>query len=542
MMFACDTVRTTSSVAVVQAWEIGLGPRGDTVSDPTIPTEDVRDGATGSAVGLDPKRWQALAVIAVAQLMIILDASIVNIALPSAQADLGISNADRQWVVTAYTLAFGGLLLLGGRIADFVGRKRTFVIGLVGFAAASGLGGIASTAGLLFAARGLQGAFAAVLAPSALSLITVMFTLPKERARAFGVFGAISGGGAAIGLILGGVLTEYASWRWCLGVNVPIALGAAVAAVPIVRESKASGDTSYDIPGALLATLGLVSLVYGFTEAAKQKNPGQSTEVLGWTASSTLFFLIAAAVLLIAFVGWELRAKNPLLPLRIILDRNRGGSYLVFLLVGAGLFSMFLFLTYYFQITLGYSPLKAGFAFLPFSGGLIVAAGVVSQLLPRIGPKPLMVPGLVMAVAGMLLLTRIAADTPYWTHVLPALLLMSVGLAGVFIPAASTALIGIGNHDAGVASAVLNTGQQVGGSLGLALLNTLYAGAVTGYLADHLPSSPADAARVTGQAFVHGYHVAFVWGAVLFFLSLVVVVVFINVKKEDVPATPGIAA
>ena len=510
------------------------------MTDPVAPTGESLADADRSAAP-DPKRWLALGVIAVAQLMIILDASIVNIALPSAQEDLGISDADRQWVVTAYTLAFGGLLLLGGRIADFMGRKRTFIIGLLGFAGASALGGIASSAALLFAARGLQGAFAALLAPAALSLITVMFTLPKERARAFGVFGAISGGGAAIGLVVGGVLTEYASWRWCLGVNVPIALGAAVAAAPIVNESKATGDTRYDIPGAVLATLGLVSLVYGFTEAAKLKDPGQSTEVLGWTAGSTLFFLVAAVVLLVAFVVWELRAKNPLLPMRIILDRNRGGSYLLFLLVGAGLFAMFLFLTYYFQLTLGYSPLKSGFAFLPFSGGIIVAAGVVAQLLPKVGPKPLMVPGMVMAVVGMLLLTQITPETAYWTHVLPALLLMSVGLAGVFIPASSTALVRVGHQDAGVASAVLNTAQQVGGSLGLALLNTLYAGAVTGYLTDNL-RDPADTERVTGLAFVHGYHVSFFWGAVLLFLALLVSVFFINAKKEDVPTELELAA
>ncbi len=431
--------------------------------------------------GLDPKRWLALGIIAVAQLMIILDASIVNIALPSAQQDLGISDADRQWVVTAYTLAFGGLLLLGGRIADFVGRKRMFLVGLFGFAIASALGGIAGNAALLFAARGLQGAFAALLAPSALSLITVMFTQPKERARAFGVFGAVSGGGAAIGLLVGGVLTEYASWRWCLGVNVPIALVTALAAIPVVKESKAMGDTKYDIPGALLATLGLVSLVYGFTQAAKLKNPGKSTEVLGWTAGSTVSFLVAAVVLLTAFVAWEMRAQHPLLPLRIVLDRNRGGSFLTFLFMGAGLFAMFLFLTYYFQLNLGYSPLKSGFAFLPFSLGIIVSAGVVSQLLPKVGPKPLIVPGLIMAVVGMTLLTRIDQDTSYLTHVLPSLIIMSVGLAGVFIPASSTALFGISQHDAGVASALLNTSQQVGGSLGLALLNTLYAGSVTSF-------------------------------------------------------------
>jgi EmrB/QacA subfamily drug resistance transporter len=487
----------------------------------------------------DPRRWLALGVIAVAQLMIILDASIVNIALPSAQADLNISDADRQWVVTAYTLAFGGLLLLGGRIADYTGRKRTFIIGLIGFAGASALGGIASTAGLLYAARGLQGAFAALLAPAALSLISVTFSLPKERATAFGVFGAISGGGAAIGLIVGGVLTEYASWRWCLGVNVPIALVTALAATRVVHESKAKGNTKYDIPGAVLVTLGLVSLVYGFTQAAKLKDPGKSADVQGWTDPSTITFLAIAAVLLVAFVVWEKRTSTPLLPLWVALDRNRGGSYLVFLFVGSGLFAMFLFMTFYFQITMGYTPLQSGFAFLPFSLGVIGAAGFVSNLLPRIGPMPIMIPGLALTIAGMLMLTQITADTSYWGFVLPSLLLMSIGMAGVFITASSTALVGIGTHDAGVASALLNTSQQVGGSLGTALLNTLYAGAVTAYLTDHLNESPKTA---TGSAFVHGYHVAFFWGAMLLTVSLLVAAFLMNAKKDDVPAEAGIPA
>lgn len=486
----------------------------------------------------DPRRWLALAVLAAAQLMIVLDASIVNIALPSAQADLGISNADRQWVVTAYTLAFGGLLLLGGRIADYTGRKRTFIIGLLGFAGASALGGIAANQELLFSARALQGGFAALMAPAALSIVTVTFTDPKERAKAFGVFGALAGGGAAIGLIVGGVLTEYASWRWCLGVNVPVALIVACAAVPLVHESKAHGDTRYDVPGVLLATLGLVSLVYGFTEAARANNPNDPTDtsVQGWLAGSTIFFLAAAIVLLVGFVLWEMRAKNPMLPLRVVLDRNRGGSYLTFLLVGAGLFAMFLFLTYYFQTNLGYSPLKSGFAFLPFSGGIIVTAGVVAQLLPRVGPRPLMLVGLVMAVVGMLMLTQITQDTAYVTHVLPAELLMSIGLAGVFIPASSTALVGVGHHDAGVASAVLNTSQQIGGSLGTALLNTLFAGAVTAYATDNPVTDPTQAKAAVKLAFIHGYHVSFFWGAVLLAAALVVSFAFINAKRDDIPA------
>jgi EmrB/QacA subfamily drug resistance transporter len=489
----------------------------------------------------DPKRWRALGVIAVAQLMIILDATIVNVALPTAQRELGISTADRQWVVTAYTVAFGGLLLLGGRIADYVGRKRTFIIGLIGFAGASAIGGLAPSAGWLFAARGLQGAFAALLAPAALSLITVTFVAPKERARAFGVFGAISGGGAAIGLILGGILTEYASWRWCLGVNVPISLIAAAFAVYEVHESKAAGDTRYDIPGAVLSTFGLVSLVYGFTEAAKPKHPSNpnDTAVRGWAAPSTVTFLIVAVILLVAFVLWERRTTNPLLPLRIVLDRNRGGSYLMFLFVGAGLFAMFLFLTYYFQINLQYSPLKAGFAFLPFSAGIIVAAGAVSQALPRIGPRPLMIPGMVLAVVGMLLLTTIGQNTSYATHVLPAQILMSVGLAAVFIPAASTALIGVGHHDAGVASAVLNSSQQIGGSLGTALLNTVFASVVTAYLTANA-HTPEQIAQQTPAALIHGYHVAFVWGAALLICALLCAVFLVNAKKEDVPTEAGV--
>jgi len=484
--------------------------------------------ASGHAAddGPDPKRWLALAVIAIAQLMVVLDASIVNIALPDAGIDLGITAANIQWVVTAYTLAFGGLLLLGGRIADFIGRKRAFLIGLGGFALASALGGIAPNQELLFGARALQGAFAALLAPAALSLLAVTFTDPKERARAFGVFGAISGGGAAIGLILGGVLTEYASWRWTLGVNVPIAIVTMVIAVPLVKESRATGDRRYDVPGVLLSTLGLVSLVYGFSKAAE--------DGVGWTDPVTLTLLAAAVVLLVSFVLYERRASHPLLPLRVVLDRNRGGSYLVFLLVGAGIFAIFLFLTFYFQQTLGYSPLKSGFAFLPFSGGIIVGAGVVSQLLPRIGPKPLMIVGLAMAVAGMLWLTGIGEQSSYVTEVLPSLLAISLGLAAVFVPASSTALVGVAEHDAGIASAVLNTAQQVGGSLGLALLSTFYASAITGYVADNPGASQ-------GAAFVHGYHVAFIWGSVILAIALVIAGVFISAKKDDLPAEGALA-
>jgi EmrB/QacA subfamily drug resistance transporter len=446
----------------------------------------------------DPRRWIALGIFAIAQLMVVLDASVVTIALPKAQEALHISTANRQWVITAYTLAFGGLLLLGGRIADFAGRKRTFIAGLIGFAAASALGGVAPNAGLLFGARALQGAFGALLAPAALSLITVTFTEGKERARAFGVYGAIAGGGAAIGLILGGVLTEYASWRWCLLINVPIALATAAAAAPIVRESKAEGEASYDIPGAVTVTAGLVSLVYGFTKAAED----------GWSSSVTTAFLAAAAALLVAFVVIEARSKAPLLPLRVPLDRNRGGSFLASVLIGAGLFAMFLFLTYYFQQTLHYSALKTGFAFLPFSLGIIFSAGLASQIMPRTGSKIPMVVGSAMATIGLLGFTRVGLHTGYVSHVLAPEIILSLGMGLVFVPLSSVALVGIDERDAGVASALVNTTQQVGGSLGTALLNTVFATAVANYLVAHGTSA---ASKVQSQ--IHGYTTAFLWGA-----------------------------
>ena len=470
------------------------------------------------AEGQDPKRWLALAVIAVAQLMVILDASIVNIALPSAQHALHISNADRQWMVTAYTLSFGSLLLLGGRIADYVGRKRIFIIGLLGFAGASALGGAAINAPMLFGARALQGGFGALLAPAALSLITVSFTEVKERATAFGVYGAIAGGGAAIGLILGGVLTQYASWRWCLFVNVPIAAVTAIAAVPVVRESRAHGNTSYDIPGTATVTGGLVALVYGFTLAALD----------GWAAAPTLLCLAVAAVLLAAFVVIEVRSKNPLLPMRILLDRNRGGSYLSSFMVGSGLLGMFLFLTYYFQGNLGYSALKAGFAFMPFSVGIILAAGLSSKLLPRTGPRVLMVGGFLAAAAGLAWLSRIAPGTTYLAHVLPAEIVISVGMGIAFVPMSSTALFRVGQHDAGVASATLNTSQQIGGSLGTALLNTLAASATVTYLVTRSHTM----ANVQA-AQIHGYSVGFMVGAVCLAIASLSALLLITVTKED---------
>jgi EmrB/QacA subfamily drug resistance transporter len=466
----------------------------------------------------DPRRWLALGVIAVAQLMVVLDASIVNIALPSAQRSLHISNANRQWVVTAYALAFGGLLLLGGRVADFIGRKRAFVIGLVGFGVASAIGGIAQNQGELFAARGLQGAFAALMAPAALSLITVTFTKPRERAKAFAVYGGISGGGAALGLILGGVLTEYASWRWTLLVNTPIAIVTAIAGVLVVRESRAEGKPHYDIPGVLTSTLGLVALVYGFTKANES----------GWSATSTVSLLAAAVVLLGAFVVIEKNTAEPLLPPRVFTERNRAGAFLVSLLIGLALFGMFLFLVYYLQGTLGYSAVKSGLAFLPFSAGIMVAAGLASSLLPRVGPRPLMVGGTAMAALGMAWFTRIRVDSSFAVHVLPAEIVMSLGMGFAFVALSSTALIGVADRDAGVASALVNTTQQVGGSLGTALLNTIAATATLHYISAHGADSASAGA-------VHGYTVAFTWG--LGALVLAVILSLVLVTKQRRPGT-----
>lgn len=466
----------------------------------------------------DPRRFKALAVIAVAQLMVVLDATVVTIALPSAQRALHLSVNDRQWVLTAYTLAFGGLLLLGGRIADYLGRKRMFVLSLLGFAGASALGGLAQSPAMLFGARALQGAMAAVMAPAALSLVTVTFTEPKERARAFGVYGGISGGGAAVGLILGGLLTQYVSWRWTLLINVPIAIGAAFAASRLVRESASGHRSSYDVPGAVTSTAGLVALVYSFTRA----------ETYGWASPSTLAFVVIGVVLLGAFSVIERRSPNPLLPLRVLTDRNRGGAFASSLLVGIALFATFLFLTYYFQQILGYSAMKAGFAFLPFSAGIIGGATLSSQLLPRVGPRRLMGAGFLLAATGLAVFTQVAPDSAYLVHILPAELMVSLGMGTSFVPLSSTALIGVDPADAGVASALVNTTQQTGGSLGVSLLNTVAASATTGYLASHHGVGRS----VVAAAAVHGYTTAFSISALLLAGAAAVAVILLRSNQD----------
>ena len=476
--------------------------------------------ASSAATTPDPTRWKALAVIAIAQLMVVLDASIVNIALPSIQVDLGISDADRQWVITAYTLAFGGFLLLGGRIADFQGRKRMFIVGLIGFAAASFLGGISTSAEMLFGARALQGLFGALLAPAALALITVTFTDSKERAKAFGVFGGISGAGAAIGLVVGGILTEYLSWHWCLLVNVPVAIVAVLLALRFVHESRATGNTKYDIPGAIIGTAGLLSLVYGITQAQSQ----------GWNGTTTLSFMGLGVLLLIVFIVVESRSTHPLLPLRILENRNRGGAYLASFFVGVGMFAMFLFLTYFFQGILGYTPLQAGLLFLPFSAGVILSAGLAAQLMPRFGPRWVTAGGFGLALVGMLLLTRMTPETVYVSQILPAMLLISIGMGLIFVPLSAVSLFAIGNHDAGVASAVLNTSQQIGGSIGIAFLNTVATSATTAYIVANNLEGP------TPDALVSGFTRGFAWGAAILAFAGILWVVLVNMSKKDMAA------
>jgi EmrB/QacA subfamily drug resistance transporter len=489
----------------------------------TEAVDAVRDGSATSEEP-DPKRWAILAVVVLAQLMVVLDASIVTIALPSAQKALHISVDNRQWVITAYTLAFGGLLLLGGRIADFGGRRRMFMIGLLGFAAASALGGLATDQAMLFGARALQGAFAALMAPAALSILTITFQSdPTERAKAFGAYGAVSGAGGAIGVLAGGLLTQYASWRWCLLVNVPIALVAAFFAFRVVHESRAEGTTRYDVPGALLSTAGLVSLVYGFTKAESD----------GWGATITIALLAVAVLLLAAFVLVESRSSNPLLPLRVMAERNRAGAYLASLLTGAGLFAMFVFLSYYMQGVLHYSALKTGLAFLPFAAGIIVAAGASSALVPRIGPRLPMVLGLLVGAVGLAWLTQIGPATSFWTHVLPPEILMSMGLGLAFPAFSSTALTKVRDQDAGVASALVNTTQQIGGSLGTALLNTVAASVTATYIATH-------GVAKTSAGVVHGFAVAFAIGAAFLLVGSIVSAAFVTARGREVPlATAG---
>jgi len=472
----------------------------------------------------DPRRWFALVTIALAQLMVVLDSSIVNIALPHAQLALHISDANRQWAITAYTLTFGGFLLLGGRVADFTGRKKAFMIGLGGFAFASLLGGLAWNQQALFAARGLQGIFGALLAPAALSLLSVTFTDAKERAKAFAVYGALSGVGAAIGLIMGGLLTQYANWRWCLLVNTPMAIIAIVLTRKNVRESRViKGDTRYDVPGAITATGGMLAIVYGVSEASTK----------GWASTSALTFMLGGAALLALFFFLETRVPHPLLPLRLF-NRIRGGSYLSSILAGMGIFGMFLFMTFYFQNIHGYSAVKSGLCFLPFSLCVIVSAGSASKLLPKIGPRPLATVGLIMAAFGLLYLSTLTATSSYATHVLPGLMLMSLGLGGVFVSQSTTALHATPFHDIGAASALLNTSSQIGGSFGTAIQNTVAVTATGNFIAVAMAKPMSNLTpELQAAATVHGFDMAFRMGSIFVLASAVAFFLLCNIERHE---------
>jgi EmrB/QacA subfamily drug resistance transporter len=453
--------------------------------------------------------------------MVALDATVINIALPSAQHALDISDAERQWVVTAYTLAFGGLLLLGGRLADTLGRRRTFLIGLVGFAAASAAGGAAPSFGALVGARAAQGAFAALLTPTALSLLAVTFTEGRDRAKAFSVFGAIAGTGGALGLLLGGLLTAYLQWRWCLYINVPIAAAAFILGQRVLPDMPPRQGSSMDVPGLLLVSSGLVAVVFGLSEAATK----------GWSSAVTLAPLTAGVALLAVFGVVESRVRSPLLPLRIPAERNRGGSYLGIGLAVVAMSGLFLLLTYDFQVVLGYSPARAGLAFLPLSAAVLVSSTTISRsLLPKVPPRLLMTPGLMLGAVGLALLTGLDVHASYVDRILPAEVLLGLGMGAVFVPAFSTATMGVSPREAGVASAVANTAQQVGASLGTALLNTVAAAATTAYLAKGHHTEVA--------GLVHGFATAAGWAAVILLFAAVLVGLLVNVGRPSSHARP----
>ena len=455
-----------------------------------------------------PNRWAVLALLGVAQLMVVLDATIVNIALPSAQRALHFSTDSRQWVVTAYALTFGSLLLLGGKLGDLFGRKWTLIGGLTGFAVASAIGGLAQSFGMLVAARALQGAFGALLAPSALGLLTVTFQDSPDRPKAFGIFSAIAAGGASLGLLLGGILTQAISWRWSLYVNLAIAIPTAIVALRLLRNGRQPSRSRIDLPGVALATGGLFALVYGFSNA----------ETTSWSDPLTVTALTLSVVLLTGFVALERRVKHPLLPLHIVWDRARGGAYATIALAGSAVFAVFLFLTYYLQQNLGFSPLLTGAAFLPMTAMIVLTATTVqTRVLHRTGAKPLVVTGMTLGMTAMIIFTQLVPHGSYLTGVLPGLLLTGLGMGMVFAPAFSTATLGVKNTDAGVAAAMVNTSQQVGGSVGTALLSTIFASAAASFASAH-----ARTAGLAGAAAIHGYTTAFVWAAALFGIGLVV--------------------
>ncbi|MBM9460019.1 MFS transporter [Nocardioides sp. zg-536] len=461
----------------------------------------------------DPRRWWALAVLGLTNLVVVLDSTIVAIALPAAQADLGMADSQRQWVITAYALAFGALLLLGGRIADYWGRKRTFMVGMVGFGAASVWGGLAQSGGELIAARAVQGAFAAMLAPAALAMLTVLFARGKERDIAFAVFGIIAGTGAAFGLLLGGILTQYADWRWCLLVNIFFVAIGLLGGWKLLVEARAEGRNRYDIFGTVTVTLALASLVYGFARAEH-----------GWGETDTIGFLAAGVVLLAVFVLSQTRIGNPLLPLRVVLHPVRAAAFSIQAVVGAVMMGAMLYLTFHFQIVLGMSPVMAGVANIAMTAVIMATAPVSTKMLAGLGPRVVLVLGPVLGASGMFYLSRITPDGSYWSQILPGLVLLGLGLSLIFVPMQNLALAGVDPHDAGVASALASASLNIGGSIGIAIFTALYAG--------RLEDSLAEGADMM-TAFTDGYSITFVAAGVILLIGAVICGVLIRGSRED---------
>jgi EmrB/QacA subfamily drug resistance transporter len=478
----------------------------------------------------------ALAVIAGAQLMVVLDATIVNIALPHIQSALGFSRTSLAWVLNAYTLAFGGFLLLGGRMGDLLGRRRMFIFGILLFAGASLAGGFATSQAWLLASRVLQGIGGAIASPTALSLVTTTFPQGPARNRAFGIYAAVSGAGAAVGLILGGVLTSSLSWRWVLFVNVPIGALLAFAAPYVLPESERKKGR-FDLPGALISTAGVSSLVYGFIHAASTS----------WGNTTTIAAFVIAAVLLIAFIVVESRTEDPLMPLRLFRDRNRTGSYVVMLATAASLFSMFFFLTQYVQEVLGYSALKAGFAFLPVTGMIVVSAQIASKAVAKTGPRPLITIGAVLLAAGLLWLAAITPQSTYLGTLLPTMLITAAGLGLIFVPITLTAVAGVAQTDAGIASAMLNVTQQIGGTIGLSALVTVFAAAFKSDFASQAaklagPPTKAQAGQITVHALAHGWARGFLVASLFAVVALVANLLAIRVEPSDIPTGQPVPA
>jgi EmrB/QacA subfamily drug resistance transporter len=468
--------------------------------------------------------WVVLVLICLAQFMVVLDATIVNVALPSIQQDLHLSGGSLQWIINAYTLVFGGFLLLGGRAGDLLGRKRLFLLGLVIFTGASLLDGLASSEGMLIGARALQGLGAALISPAALSIISTTFEEGAERARALAVWAAIAIGGSAVGLILGGVLTQYFSWPWIFFVNVPVGVAAFLLSLRLVPESRNEhAHRSYDLAGAVTVTSGLMALVYAIVEA----------QSAGWGSARTLGFFAAAAVLLVAFVAVELRAKAPLVRLSIFRIRSLLTANVAMFLAMSGMFAMFFFNTLYIQRVLGYGPLEAGLAFLPFTAGIMLSASIASQFAPRIGVRPVAAAGFLLTAAGLVLLTQLPVHGSYAANVLPAILLSALGMGAVFMPLTLIATTGLADADQGLASGLFNTSQQIGGALGLAVLSTLATSKTTA-----ATGSPA-------HNLVVGFHWAFGAGAIVILAALAIMVALLrkrHVAQIEAQAATGEAA